>query len=705
MSNHALYFDQISECIEQLKQYDGSVAEQDKAAFAGTLSTLSGVLREFEQTDGKLHTQHVELMAAYRAGEINRRRYQALFELTPDGYLITDTSTIVQEANSAATNLLRTSRDSLVGKALTEFVVNGDYPGFSQWLNQWPTWSQLQEQEAHIQPSAGAPFPASLIVATISDAEGEVVGLRWLLRDISERKRVEEERAQLAAIVQSSSDAIVGRNLDGIIQSWNTGAENLYGYTADEVKGKPISILFLPDNRDEEAIIMEKVSQGESVDHVETVRLGKGGRKLHISLTVSPIRDDNGTIIGASGIARDIGERKRMEAAEREQTVLAEALRDSATALNSTLNLSEVLDRILANVSRVVPHDAAEIMLNEAGTARVVRTRGYDERGLTEMMMALRLSVNDTPTLRQMIETMRPVVIPDTRTYPGWVNLIEEEWLHSYAGVPILFQGEIVGFINLVSAKAGFFTLAHAERLQAFAEQAAIALHNAQMYEQAHELAAVRERERLARDLHDAVSQILFSSSIIAEALTRLWKRDPERLGSYLMQLNRLNRGALAEMRNLLIELRPTKLLEVEIDDLLTQLVEAVMGRSRIAVSLAMEGLPSLPPDVRIAFYRIAQEALNNVIKHAQATQISVYFGKQGGQTELHLKDNGTGFDPNQIPSTGMGLSIMHERARSVGASLRIISEAGNGTEIILLWPVGAGGTNGTSKSYSGHDC
>lgn len=377
--------------------------------------------------NGRLAGQYGDLITAYRALEDQWRRYQALFELTPDGYLITDTSTLIQEANSAAALLLQASRDSVVGKSLTEFITDDDSPTFSLWLERWSTWNELQQMEVHIQPGQGVPFPVSLTVATMNNAEGKVVGLRWLVRDITEQKRAEEERAQLAAMV------------------------------------------------------------------------------------------------------------------------------------------------------------------------------------------------------------------------------------------------------------------------------------NAELYEEAQELATAKERQRLARDLHDAVSQTLFSSSIISESLPRLWKRDPEKLWPYLIQLNRLNRGALAEMRNLLMEMRPGKIMEVEFDDLLSQLIQAVMGRTQITVSLTIEGEHPLPADVRIIFYRIAQEALNNTVKHAHATQISVYLGNQANQVEMRLKDNGIGFNPKQSPSKGMGLSIMRESAKLIGATLEITNQIGLGTDVSLLW-LDKRERNDDTKPHSSHD-
>ena len=203
---------------------------------------------------------------------------------------------------------------------------------------------------------------------------------------------------------------------------------------------------------------------------------------------------------------------------------------------------------------------------------------------------------------------------------------------------------------------------------------------------QAREQAAAEERSRLARDLHDAVSQMLFSASLTAEALPKLWDMDPERGREGLREVRQLTRGALAEMRTLLFELRPSALANAELTDLLKQLAEAVTGRAGVPVSTQFEGRCCLPFDTKIAFYRIAQEALNNMAKHAHADRGEVILKCEPGRVELRVKDNGTGFDPSAMARKSLGLGIMRERARAVGTSLDVLSESGRGTQVTAVW-------------------
>jgi diguanylate cyclase (GGDEF)-like protein len=179
--------------------------------------------------------------------------------------------------------------------------------------------------------------------------------------------------------------------------------------------------------------------------------------------------------------------------AEQEQRVLAEALCNVAAVLNSSLELDQVLDRILFNVGNVVPHDAANIMLVENEICRVVRTHGYRERGLEEAVKSLIFNLPEVPNLVRMATSGAPLAISDTSTYPGWVHFPVTSWVYSYASAPIVKNGQIMGFLNLDSASRGFYNQEHAERLMAFANQAAVAIYNAKLYEKVQQLAITDE--------------------------------------------------------------------------------------------------------------------------------------------------------------------------------------------------------------------
>ena len=208
---------------------------------------------------------------------------------------------------------------------------------------------------------------------------------------------------------------------------------------------------------------------------------------------------------------------------------------------------------------------------------------------------------------------------------------------------------------------------------------------------QMKEETAAEERTRLARDLHDAVSQTLFSTSLIAEVLPKVWERNKDEGLKKLEEVRLLTRGALAEMRTLLFELRPAALADADMRDLLRQLAESVTGRTRVPVALEVNGAADMPADVKIAFYRIAQEALNNVVKHSGASQARVKLICQPHLISLRVSDDGRGFDATQIAAGSFGLNNMRERASQVGASLRVQSKVDEGSEVTAIWQDGAG--------------
>jgi signal transduction histidine kinase len=299
----------------------------------------------------------------------------------------------------------------------------------------------------------------------------------------------------------------------------------------------------------------------------------------------------------------------------------------------------------------------------------------------------------------RVAETRAPAVIEDTQTDPRvTLEILQVEKIRAFIQVPIQVGDEVFGVFSVDFLHPRSFVEDEKRLLASLAQRAAIAIQNAQLYEQAQELAAIQERNRLARELHDAVTQTLFSASLIAEALPTLWERNQEKGRERLAKLRQMSRGALAEMRALLLELRPAALVETSLENLLGQLGEAVTGREGVPVSIVVDreigGVYRLPADVHITFYRIAQEALNNVVKHARPSQVKIelrYLCQEDGRlrgVQLMVQDDGGGFDPEHISPEHLGIGIMRERAQKIDAEFTIDSEPGHGTRIRVDWNV-----------------
>lgn len=323
----------------------------------------------------------------------------------------------------------------------------------------------------------------------IAAATSNALLYRQAQKEIAQRRRAQEELRErellYRTLVKTSPLAILLANAEGEILVLNEQVLEVSGYAQrEEIIGKKLTDFLVPSEVERATEHMARVRRGETLRDVPYTILHADGRQIPVEISASPLGDVRGKLRGLIVVIRDVTEQKAAEAAEREQRALAEALADTAAILNRTLDLDEVLDRILDNVGRVVPYDGANIMLIEDEMAHVRRFQGYyEEHGISPHLVDFGFRVEDTSTLHKMATTHNALVIPDTGTHPLWTEVPENDWIGSYVGAPIIQDERVIGFLNLDAASPGFFTPEHGARLQAFASHAAIALQNAQLYE------------------------------------------------------------------------------------------------------------------------------------------------------------------------------------------------------------------------------
>jgi PAS domain S-box-containing protein len=336
-----------------------------------------------------------------------------------------------------------------------------------------------------------------------------------------EKEHAESKRAlqKWADIFNTTNVGIVvGSPETGTLEMANPAFARMHGYTVEELRGKPLRELYAPVPDAVAQDIRQAVEKhGHHIFESRNVR--RDGSVFPALVEVVAVEGSQGQPPYWIASVQDITGLRHAEEEAREQQTLAESLRDAAAALNSTLNFDEVLDYILDNVGRVVPHVMSSIMLIEGDIARVVRNRYQDLGDSEELVTGKKLTIAKTPNLRHILETRQPLTIPDTRAYPGWIDHAATRWIRSHISAPILIKDQVIGFLNVSSRIPNFYSATHAARLQAFADQAAIALENARLMAEAERRAdAFAALYDSARDLSQQHELKLLLETIVERA-------------------------------------------------------------------------------------------------------------------------------------------------------------------------------------------
>ena len=365
-------------------------------------------------------------------------------------------------------------------------------------------------------------------------------------------------------------------------------------------------------------------------------------------------------------------ENARLQQAEQARQRELQILLDVAETANSSLDMNEVVAKTLDLLVALIGASRAGVIFADVSTGQlgpyILRPpREIDPVDLAPLLQAAQ-------NVHASGETL--YIAPDP----------EAGLLEPGALLPLQTRGQILGILGIIGSEGSTFTPKQLTLFKSIADQLGVAIENASLFEKAEDAAIAAERNRLARDLHDAVTQTLFSASMIADVLPKIWERTPEEGLRRLEELRQLTRGALSEMRTLLVELRPAALVDTDLGDLINHQVNAFIGRTRLPVEFNRTCQQNPPTEVKEMFYRIVQEAFNNIAKHAEATHVSLTLNCLPGQAALTIQDNGVGFDFQSAMSEGLGLGIMQERVHSVGASLEINSRVREGTQLHIFW-------------------
>lgn len=467
------------------------------------------------------------------------------------------------------------------------------------------------------------------------------------------RKLAQETRFKHAALVESSEDAIISETLDGRILSWNAGAERLFEFSEAEVVGRPVTIIIPEEMREEENTILRLSRSGETTEHYETVRVAKSGKRLDVSLTVSPIRDSAGTVVAASKIARDITQKKQAEQALRKSEELFRQFMDHSPA-----------------VAWMKDEEGHYIYVSEIYLQQL-NVRPEDRLGKTDFSLYPRAIAEEFQKNDRLALAL------------GYPIEVTEESIDAH-GEPCTWLAYKFPFRDASGQLfVGGIGIDVTERKKARESLQTLTGRLISAQEE--------ERARLARELHDDFSQRL---ALLGIGLGQLWKTLPsENVAERqkVMDMLRGTRELMSDLHNLSHELHSSRLEHVGLVSALNGLCKEISERHKIAVRFNPCPPPPIPKDVALCLFRVAQESLANVIKHSGAKEARVELGANTSGISLRISDPGRGFDPGKGPKrAGIGLIGMTERLRLVGGRLSVTSQPDCGTEIFAEVPLAA---------------
>jgi len=583
---------------------------------------------------------------------------------------------------------------SLLGERRLQYLVL--FLAFVRTAHYWPKLHPELTLEEDIKQLLATHGALAECVLNHPDAVSDGVSRTLLDELASLRRQTERDAGSLAAIVDSSDDAIVSKDLNGIITSWNKSAERLFGYRAEEAIGQHVTLIIPPERLDEETRILGQLRRGERVDHFETVRMRKDGEKVDVSLTISPVRDSAGNIVGASKVARDITARKRAERSLAEQGRLlnlstdAILVRDSADRITYwNTGAAELYGYTREEALGRISHELLHTVFPEPDRIR--------EQLLRENRWSGELT-HECRDGSKLIVASRWVLDRDSQGNPTSVLETNNDITPQKQSAEALRESEE----QLRILADGLATQVQARTRELEQRNKEVLERSSQLRELWNRLLRTQDEERrhIARELHDSVGQYLAALSMVLDAAKNKASDNRD-----LEEAVRLTATCIAETRTMSYLLHPPLLEETGLASAVTWYVDGFAERSGIQAKVEIsETLGRLGNEVELVLFRVLQESLTNVHRHSGSKTVAIRIGADSQQVWLEIEDQGKG-SANDLVRPGVGIAGMRERVESLAGEFGIrSSESGTCVRVVLpLAPTSARAKAGWSSSASVH--
>jgi PAS domain S-box-containing protein len=714
--------------IRDVEVYTGPIEVQGRRL-------LFSILHDF--------TERKRAEDALRESEVENR---ALIDAMPDLMFVISAEGVFLDYHAANAELLFLPPEQFLGRAVAEVMPVELVAIFAEGLERLKQGSEVPVYEYSL-PIAGEPryyeirfvgcgdYKVLSIVRDITRrklAEAEIrrlnANLEWRVQERTaeyeaaivklEAEMSKNLRAQLElqaseeqyrALVETSPDSIIVCDLQGTIRMVNMQTVMLFGYAGAEAMLGQTGLNFLaPSDRLRALAAFGKVLVDGSLETSEYTAMRTDGTTFEAEIRVSLVKKMNSGPDGILIVTRDVTERRQMEAEVRrlaaglerrvaERTRELEALYKVMALGGEMLDLQTILKRSLALVLTTVGGEAGTIHLLEIDEAAAPdrpdtsRLTLAAQHGLPEAAAAaLKAVALGQSGVGQVAQQREPLVCLDLQADLALARLPALGDFSAYVGAPMRARGrKIVGVLSVFSGDAVSVSVEAVTLLASIADQMGGIVENAWLRRQAESAAVMEERQRLARELHDSVTQALYSLVLIASAAKSMAEAgNLARLGQHLDTIDETAQLALREMRLLIHALRPPILEQVGLAEALRLRLGAVEERVGLKTQLTIDAIGDLAPGLEAELYSMALEALNNALKHAQATLVTVRLASENDAVVMEIGDDGRGFDLQQaLLRGGLGLTSLRERVEKLGGELAVLSATGGGSKIRVKVP------------------